>query len=147
MFHCAVFTLADQRRSGQYNRQHGNVVDDRHHPAKPRGIEVRVKAHPGFQRYQRFAVITVARDKAVHFTVDNILDIPIAGKCLAHARGIDVHLNIWLASGEDITLKIRRNIYRKGITPGVQSGIHLIGGDHLRWQKPRAIEAVNDPVR
>src|SRR5699024_5480789 len=92
-------------------------------------------------------VITVARDKAVHFTVDNILDITVASECLAHARGIDVHLNIRLTSCEDITLKIRRNIYREGIAPGVQPGIHLIGGDHLRGQKPRAVEAVNDPVR
>ena len=29
----------------------------------------------------RGAGLAKARDKAVHFTVDNILDIPIAGKC------------------------------------------------------------------
>ena len=132
MLNGPVLALADQRRPGKHDRQHGDVVDNRHHRAKAGRFQIRVKAHTHFQRHRRLIVVTVTRHKAVHLAADDILDIAVAGKGLAHPRGIDVNLYIRLPTGQHITLKIRWNVHGEGVAPGVQSGIHLISGDHLR---------------
>lgn len=38
-----MFPLADQRRTGEDNGQHGDIVDDRHHRAKALLLKVRLK--------------------------------------------------------------------------------------------------------
>ena len=139
-----VLALADQRRAGEDNGQHGDVVDDRHHRAKALLFQVRVKAHSYRQLYRQHAVVPIAGNEAVYFAANNILDIAVAGKGLAHARGVDVDLHFRLAAGQHIALEVRRNIDGESVAPGIQAGVHLIGGNQLRFEKPGAVECVND---
>ena len=87
-----MFPLAYQRRTGQHDRQHGDIVDNCHDGTETLLLQVRIKTHPDGQLNRQRAVVPVAGDKAVHLAGDDILDIAIAGKRLAHSRRVDVNL-------------------------------------------------------
>ncbi len=137
-----MFPLADQRRTGEDNGQHGDIVDDRHHRAKALLLKVRIKTHPDRQLYRQHAVIPIAGDKTVYFAGDNILDVTVAGKGLTHARGVDVDLDFRLPIGQYIALEVRRDVDGERVAPGIQPGVHLISGDQLRLKKPGTVKAL-----
>ena len=50
----AVFALAYQSGARQYDRQHGDVVDDLHHRCEPVRVQVRIEHDTGDEIYRQW---------------------------------------------------------------------------------------------
>ena len=58
------------------------------------------------------------------------LDVARAGTGLKHGGGIDVHLKLRLATAQDVTLEIRRNVQDEGIAASIH-GVVDFGSENL----------------
>ncbi|MCY1235322.1 hypothetical protein D9M72_479340 [compost metagenome] len=147
MLYRPVLALADEGGTREHDRQDGDVGDDVHDCAEPALVELRIEAGTQNQIDRQFLLAAVSVKEARDLAGDDLLDVAVAGKGLAHARRIDIELDGRRATGQQIRLEIRRDIERERIQPLVHAAVHFRRRDHLRRHEIGRIESRRDPRR
>ena len=140
----AVLTLADECRAGENDGEQGDAVDELDNGAEPGLAQFLIEERSLRELHLRYSLGVVLLGECSHLVVDDGLDVAAAGERLSHARRIDIELDLWRAPGEQIALKMGRDVQGEGVDPGVHSGVHLGLGDHYWRQEPRRLERVGD---
>jgi hypothetical protein len=118
---CSMVPCSRSRisRAGQDDGQHGDVVDDLVQ-APNQLSQRRVEARAHGQLHRRGRADALALDELVHLGQHDLLHIAAAGEGLAHARGVDVELQLrraqparWKPWG-----RCREKVYRPASMPG-----------------------------
>ena len=144
MLNGAVLSFTDQRCSCQDNRQHGDLIDSFINGAEPTSVEISVEFSTNYCLNAARRWVLVCSDEIGHLITDNPLNMPSSRKCLTDLGSVDIQLNGRLSSGQQITLKVRRNIKCKGITPRIHATIHLANIDKFRRQKIGKLKGINN---
>ncbi len=141
----AVLALADQRGAGQDDRQHGDGGDQLVDGAEPALVDLRVEPHSQRQLDRHAGGRAVAAQKLVQFTGDDRLHITAARERLGHAGGVDIELDGRRFAGQQIALKLRRNVDRERVHARVHALIHLLLRDQLGHGKIGRRERGHEP--
>ncbi len=88
-----LLAFAYKRRTGQNNRQHGDVVDHLHDGGEPARIQVRIELCPNNYVERRAGPCLAAGQEIRHLLRDDRLNVDRAVAGLRHRGGIDVHLH------------------------------------------------------
>ena len=140
----AVLALADQRRAGEDDGEHGHVIDDLHDRAEPRLVELGIEAYPERQIDRQLRNLAITLREGAHLVAHDGLDIAAAGESLAHARGIDVELDRWPPPRQQVALEVGRDVEGEGVEAGIHAGVHLGLVDHLGENKVRRVKGADD---
>lgn len=89
----SVLALADQRRTGKHDGEHGHIVDDLHDRPEPGFVELRVEPRSQRQIDGQSGNASIALRKGAHLVGDDGLDVAAAREDLAHARGVHIELD------------------------------------------------------
>src|ERR1700739_1898358 len=105
MFNGAVFAFANERRPCQNDRQHRNIVDNRHDCQEPLGFVVRVEggAHDEvyWGSYRPLAMLEIAQS----LLFDDVLDVARSDPGLCQCGSIDINLHRRAPAGENVVFK------------------------------------------
>ena len=123
MFQRAVFALPDQRRAGQDDREHRDIVDQLHHRTEPGLGQIRVEPVPGYDFGRQCRRPLAAVYKRVDFIRHDLLDIAAPGERLRHARRIDVQLKFRTVSGQHVLLEIVWNHQYERVVAAVHARV------------------------
>ena len=146
VFQRSVLALADQRGTGQNDRQHRNVVDELHHRPEPRLRQIRIEA-VALHNLHGCGCAAVPRQERGNLPLDDLLDIPAPGERLRHARGVDVQLNCGRTPRQDILLEAVRYHDDERIRSVVHQRVDLRTGNLFCAQEHRREESIRDVMR
>ena len=147
MFDGAVLALADQRRAGQDDRQHGDAVDELHHRAEPHRAQIRIEEDAHFEVGGQGGDCTMALHEGRYLAIDDVLHIAVADESLRHAGGVDVELDRRLAPGQHVALEIGRDVEDEGVEAHIHAGVDGVLIDDRRHLEMGRIEGVDDARR
>ena len=125
-----MFTFTDQCGTRENDGQHGDLIDNFHDGSEPGLLERRIKAHPYHKVHGRDIVGSNPLEKSGDFPQDNLLNVAGAGKRLAHARRVDIELDVGRLACQHITLEVWWNIQGKSNSAFVHAGVHFFGRSH-----------------
>ena len=143
----AVLALANQRRTGQDDRQHGDLVDDLRQAAEPGLLQRRVEACAQLQAHRRLGAGAVALHELLHLAQHHLLDEATAVEGLAHAGGVGVELDLRVAPGQHVTLEIGWNDQGEGVDARVHARVDPRLVDQERRRELRRVERADDALR
>ena len=121
-----MLALADERGAGQYDREHGDVVDDLHHRGEPFRLEIGVE-HDADGEVDRLNFRSAGgcggssgvRGVGLHHLVDDLLQVGPAVAGLGDRRRIHVDLEARIAVRDDVLLELGRNLDHEHVAASV----------------------------